>query len=402
MLRGSPRENGSEVPSHTNTSDAPAERHGAIPGAQTDERRREHAVEVTDVRKQFGTVAAVAGIDLALRRGEFFSILGPSGCGKTTLLRLIGGFEFPDSGRILIGGRDVTFEPPYVRRTNMVFQHLALFPHMSVEQNIMFGLRMKRTPAAEMARRTEEMLRLVRLQGYGERRISQLSGGQQQRVAIARALVNDPDVLLLDEPLGALDLQLRLQLQLELKRIHSEIQNTFVFVTHDQTEAIALSDRIAVMDHGKVVQVGSCRDIYERPRTTFVARFIGNTNLFEGTVADRDAESTLVQMGDNLARSLSGASAARGRSVYLSIRYERIRLRRDEPGQEPVSPAVNRFPGRVLSCRYMGSTLRYEIAGPAETRWGVDLSAKEGNHVFAAGDPVLLECDAADIVVLEE
>src|SRR4051794_231710 len=242
------------------------------------------AIAPTRVSKSFAGVAAVDDVTLEIRDGEFFSLLGPSGCGKTTTLRMIAGFETPDSGRVDLHGTDVTTVPANRRPVNMVFQHYALFPHMSIYDNVAFGLKVKRIPRDEHAARIGDLLRIVSLEGYEKRRPRQLSGGQQQRVALARALVNEPAALLLDEPLGALDVKLRKQMQLELKRIQNELGTTFVYVTHDQDEALAMSDRIAVMNRGQVEQLGSPREIYERPRTAFVADFIGSLNTLELTI----------------------------------------------------------------------------------------------------------------------
>src|SRR5215212_167577 len=238
-------------------------------------------IRLVGVRKHYGDVAAVDGVDLEVRRGEFFTLLGPSGSGKTTCLRMIAGFERPDEGRIELAGEDVSRLPPAERDVNTVFQDYALFPHMSVGDNVAYGLKVKKVAKAERARRVEEALEMVRLDGYGDRRPSQLSGGQRQRVALARALVNRPRVLLLDEPLGALDLKLRQQLQVELKRIQSDVGITFVYVTHDQDEALTMSDRIAVFRDGQIEQVGAPAEVYEHPVNAFVAGFVGTSNVLE-------------------------------------------------------------------------------------------------------------------------
>src|SRR6478609_8129356 len=245
------------------------------------------AVRLEGVRKSFGPVEAVRGVDLDIADGEFFSMLGPSGSGKTTVLRMIAGFETPTSGRVVLDGQDVTRVPPFDRDVNTVFQDYALFPHMTLEQNVAYGLRVKGVGRAERHRRASEALERVQLPGFGARRPSQLSGGQRQRVALARALVNEPKVLLLDEPLGALDLKLRQQMQVELKAIQRDVGITFVFVTHDQEEALTMSDRIAVFNDGAVEQVGTSTEVYERPATPFVAGFVGTTNLVEGDAATR-------------------------------------------------------------------------------------------------------------------
>ena len=237
------------------------------------------AVRLRGLRKQFGDVMAVDGVDLEIAQGEFFSLLGPSGSGKTTLLRMIAGFERPDAGSIELRGREVGQEPPYLRNVNTVFQDYALFPHMTVVQNVEYGLRVKGTPRADRRRRAEEALEMVQLTGFARRKPVQLSGGQRQRVALARAMVNEPEVLLLDEPLGALDLKLRQEMQTELKRIQRQVGITFILVTHDQEEALTMSDRLAVLDHGRIEQVGTPVDVYERPESGFVAGFIGVSNL---------------------------------------------------------------------------------------------------------------------------
>src|SRR5436853_573922 len=286
------------------------------------------ALKVLGVRKSYGPVVAVAGIDLVVDEGEFFTLLGPSGSGKTTLLRLIAGFERPDAGRIELGGRDVTSTPPYARETNTVFQDYALFPHMSVADNIGYGLRVKHVARQARARRVDRALDMVRLTGLGGRRPNQLSGGQRQRVALARAVVNEPEVLLLDEPLGALDLKLRQEMQIELKQIQKDVGITFVYVTHDQEEALTMSDRLAVLANGQIEQIGSPVDVYERPATEFVAGFIGISN-----VLTRDG-------------------------VRFVVRPEKIRMLAE--GEE-ADPGMTVELGRVEEVIYVGMNTRYVV-----------------------------------------
>ena len=259
------------------------------------------AVHVSGLRKHYGDVVALAGIELVIRAGEFFTLLGPSGSGKTTLLRLIAGFERPDAGKVELGGGDVTGVPPYARNVNTVFQDYALFPHMTVGQNIEYGLRVRRVPRAERREKVDGALEMVRLPGLGDRKPAQLSGGQRQRVALARAIVNEPQVLLLDEPLGALDLKLRQEMQLELLRVQREVGITFIYVTHDQEEALTMSDRIAVLNHGGIEQIGGPVEVYEQPRTPFVAGFIGVSNLIERdghTITVRPEKLVLIENGE--------------------------------------------------------------------------------------------------------
>jgi putative spermidine/putrescine transport system ATP-binding protein len=272
----------------------------AQPAAAGDPAAAAPAIHATSLRKRYGDVLALADVDLVVRAGEFFTLLGPSGSGKTTLLRLIAGFERPDVGRIELGGSDVTQLPPYARNVNTVFQDYALFPHMTVAQNIEYGLRVRRVPRAERREKVGRALEMVRLPGLGGRKPTQLSGGQRQRVALARAIVNEPQVLLLDEPLGALDLKLRQEMQLELQRVQREVGITFVYVTHDQEEALTMSDRIAVLSQGRIEQTGGPVELYEQPRTAFVAGFIGVSNLIERdghTITVRPEKLTLLDAG---------------------------------------------------------------------------------------------------------
>jgi spermidine/putrescine transport system ATP-binding protein len=317
---------------------------------------RSQSVAVQGVTKRFDDVAAVDDVSVAIGTGEFFSLLGPSGCGKTTTLRMIAGFERPDAGRILIGDTDVTQTPPHLRPVNTVFQSYALFPHLSVEQNVGFGLRFKDVSKQEAARRVGEALELVRLGGLGQRRPHQLSGGQQQRVALARALVLSPAVLLLDEPLGALDAKLRRELQVELKSIQREIGITFVYVTHDQEEALTMSDRLAVMAGGRIEQLGSPREVYEHPETAFVADFLGVSNLMRARVV----EGRRVDVGGVTLTAEQGEAHAG--VVRLTIRPERVRI---EP---PATQGENRVPATIERFVYLGSTTQVFVALPGGDR----------------------------------
>jgi putative spermidine/putrescine transport system ATP-binding protein len=323
-----------------------------------------HAVALENVRCEYGAVKAVDGVDLAIAAGEFFTLLGPSGSGKTTCLRLIGGFALPTSGRVLIEGRDLTDAPPYARPVNTVFQDYALFPHMNVRENVAYGLMVRGVEKAERHRRAAQMLELVRLPGVGERRPGALSGGQRQRVALARALINEPRVLLLDEPLGALDLKLREQMQAELKALQRRLGITFLFVTHDQHEALSMSDRVGVMNQGRLEQVGAPHEVYESPATRFVAEFVGAANLLEGALARRLAD---------------GAGCA-------LLRPERIRL-----GGESGARAR----GIVVDSQYFGSFVRLRVQTDS-TSLAVDLGAAAGAPP-PTGAQVNLHWDAAAI-----
>ena len=338
------------------------------------------AIRLTGLRKRFGTVTAVDGVDLDIARGEFFSMLGPSGSGKTTVLRLIAGFERPSEGRVLLAGTDVTDRPPFARDVNTVFQDYALFPHMDVVTNVEYGLRVKKVGRTQRRQRALEALDAVRLGGFGDRRPHQLSGGQRQRVALARALVNRPKVLLLDEPLGALDLKLRREMQVELKHIQRDVDITFVFVTHDQEEALTMSDRIAVFDAGRIEQVATPRELYERPATPFVAGFVGTSNLLRGPAATR----------------VLGAQGP------FSIRPEKITLLRRGPGPDPGTTGGRvTVSGNVVDVLYLGSSTHTVV----DIGDGTRLSALEQNRSTPGdtgrpGEQVLLSWERAHVVDL--
>jgi spermidine/putrescine transport system ATP-binding protein len=317
------------------------------------------AIGLVGVSKRFGGVDAVDDVSLEIAEGEFFSLLGPSGCGKTTTLRMVAGFELPDTGRIVMQGKDVTEVRANRRPVNMVFQQYALFPHMSVYDNVAFGLRVKRVPRAEHRGRVHEMLRVVSLEGFDRRRARQLSGGQQQRVALARALVNRPAALLLDEPLGALDVKLRKQMQLELKRIQHELGTTFVYVTHDQEEALAMSDRIAVMNGGRVEQTGSPREIYEHPRTAFVADFIGSLNALDLTIDELVGGYAVARFGDGERVVVPvGADRRAGETVRVAVRPERVQL-------GPAPDDGSRLEGTVAEIVFLGMYTQLHVDTPA-------------------------------------
>ena len=319
------------------------------------------AIELVGVEKEFTTgghdVRAVEHVDLRIAEGEFFSLLGPSGCGKTTTLRMIAGFEEPSSGQILLHGRDVVGVPPFRRDVNMVFQQYALFPHMDVFENVAFGLRRKKVEKGEIRRRVAEALALVELEGRETRRPRQLSGGQQQRVALARALVNQPRALLLDEPLGALDLKLRQAMQLELKRIQREVGITFVYVTHDQEEALTMSDRLVVMNAGRIEQLGSPRELYEHPATRFVANFIGTSNILTGRLERRGDAWALAGLGPDQRVLVAEAGDGReGQEVELAVRPEKIVLRTEH---DPPAPGRSALRVKITEVVYLGTSTQY-------------------------------------------
>jgi putative spermidine/putrescine transport system ATP-binding protein len=346
---------------------------GALPTIKSPE----VVLRLVDVSKSFGDVQAVDGISLDINAGEFFALLGPSGSGKTTCLRMVAGFERPSCGSIWLGGRDVTDDPPFAREVNTVFQDYALFPHMSVADNIGYGLRVRGVRKADRASRVDEALRTVRLESYGDRRPAQLSGGQRQRVALARALVKRPRVLLLDEPLGALDRKLREEMQVELKGLQRELGITFVFVTHDQDEALTMSDRIAVFNKGRLEQVGAPSDIYDRPTTPFVADFIGTSNIVEG----------------------AQATAIFGAPEPASLRPERIRL---GPIDHPPSAGESGTTGKVADLVNAGSTTRWVVTLDAGPIWVVTAPAGAVGSQFmpGRGEQVRLVWSTSSVYVL--
>jgi spermidine/putrescine transport system ATP-binding protein len=355
-------------------------------------------VRLERVSKLFGEMAAVDDLSLDIAEGEFFSMLGPSGCGKTTTLRMIGGFEEPTFGTVYLGGRDVTGLPPYKRDVNTVFQSYALFPHLDVKENVAFGLRRKKVPSDEIETRVKDAMALVDLIGFEKRKPPQMSGGQQQRVALARALVNHPKVLLLDEPLGALDLKLRKQMQLELKRIQQEVGITFIYVTHDQEEAMTMSNRIAVMRHGKIDQLGEPEAVYEHPSTEFVAGFLGASNMLDGMLGPANGDVATVNLvtGGTVrvpsARIPSDASGA----VRVGVRPEKITIETDT-GEPPAG--ANSVQGLLRMSTYIGVSHQYKVEGPG----GRDITVYVQNLGGAApqpGDAVRLTWDPANTFIV--
>jgi spermidine/putrescine transport system ATP-binding protein len=365
-------------------------------------------LEIRGLRKDYGSFAAVDDIDLTVPEGSFFALLGPSGCGKTTTLRMVAGLEEPTAGEIRIGGRDVAHLRPHQRPVNTVFQSYALFPHMTIFENVAFGLR--RRKERDIDARVNEMLELVELQHLAKRRPNQLSGGQQQRVAVVRALVNKPKVLLLDEPLGALDLKLRRQLQLELKRIQHEVGITFIHVTHDQEEAMTMADTIAVLNKGKAEQIGAPLDLYENPRTAFVAGFLGQSNLLSVQVVSRDAATVVLDFhGVRLTMPASRLSAT-GRAVEAGVRPEKIQL--TEPGRAP--SGTNTIDGTIIDASFIGVSTQYLVRAAADPEEEVTVFSQNSatelrrvgdrvsvywhpEHTFGLHEGAWIEADAAEV-----
>jgi ABC-type Fe3+/spermidine/putrescine transport system ATPase subunit len=354
-------------------------------------------VGIRGVVKRFGTVTAVSAVDLTVADGELFTLLGPSGCGKTTLLRLLAGFYQPDAGTIKFGDRVVNELAPYERRIGMVFQNYALWPHMTVADNVCYGLRLRRLPSEEIAQRLHEGLRKVNLVGFESRYPGQLSGGQQQRVALARALVLNPDILLLDEPLSNLDAKIRIQVRAEIRRLQQDLRITTIYVTHDQEEALSLSDRVAVMRDGHVLQVGPPRELYERPRTRFVADFVGTNNLVPGEVQGPDVN----RRGDLLVRTALGSlraiagGAVSGRCV-LAVRPENVAV--GSPGADD----GNRVAGKVSLVSYLGNTLRYDVETESGLVLKADIRDPWHHEPLPVGRPVTLSFPASVTLALSD
>ena len=352
-------------------------------------------IELKKLTKIFGEATAVNGIDLEIANGEFFSMLGPSGCGKTTTLRMIAGFEEPTSGQIMLADEEVTWTSPRKRKVNMVFQDYALFPHMSVRENVEFGLKIKKVKSEEAKPRIAEMISAVRLEGFEDRLPAQLSGGQRQRVALARALVNQPAALLLDEPLGALDMKLRKEMQLELKSIQQRTGTTFVYVTHDQEEALTMSDRVAVMNGGNVEQVAAPRELYEEPKTSFVAGFIGTSNLLTIPVDDRRAGIASASLGEGM-RLTCRDNGNGDPELTITIRPEKIKLVDDPDGEG------SRVRGRVLENVYLGSMTQLIVEIQTGERLIVhQLNDQSGDEPIAPGAEVVLGWETDHSFVIE-
>lgn len=376
--------------------------------------KSEFAVEFHDVVKIFptpegGQVNAVDHVSIKIKNGEFFSLLGPSGCGKTTSLRLMAGFEWPTSGEVVINGEKMGRKPPFQRPVNTVFQNYALFQHMTVFQNVAFGLEMEKVPKDEISRRVNEALEMVKLPSMGRRKPKQLSGGQQQRIALARALVKRPEVLLLDEPLGALDLKLRKEMQLELKALQEQVGITFIYVTHDQEEALTMSNRIAVMSRGKTLQIGSSVEIYERPNCRFVADFIGETNFLSGTIKEVNKDNVVVRVTDP-DQEITGIGIGKlsvGQAVAISIRPEKVKLV-DDDGSEIIGliGTENHFKGKVAVTAYIGSDTRIVLELGNKVRMKVweqnAVSTLDPEAYYSVGDAVRIIVPCENTLVLPE
>ncbi|MBO5198467.1 MAG: ABC transporter ATP-binding protein [Lachnospiraceae bacterium] len=359
-------------------------------------------LELNHISKSFGSTHVLTDISLSVRKGELITLLGPSGCGKTTTLRIIAGLELPDAGQVFLNGSDVTESEPNKRNVNTVFQNYALFPHMNVADNIGYSLKLRKLPRAKIQEAVKEALALVQLSGYEKRYPSELSGGQRQRVAIARAVVNEPDVLLLDEPLGALDLQLRRQMQLELKRLQKKLGLTFIYITHDQEEALTMSDRIAVMKDGRLEQIGTPAEVYDTPRTAYVARFVGSANVLSGTALRMEGANVIIACeGGTVMADARGCSYPEGTPLTFAVRSEYITL--------AASPVAYGIPSVITEKSFAGGMLRIAAAPTSDTasapeiiasRHGIDSELTPGDSVFIcfdASNAVLVESDQSSL-----
>jgi spermidine/putrescine transport system ATP-binding protein len=358
------------------------------------------AVETEDVVRTFGSSRALDSVSLTIRQGEFFSLLGPSGCGKTTLLRAIGGLDYPDSGIIRILGQNTAEIPAHKRPVNTVFQSYALFPHMTILENVGFGLRMKKIPKSDADSRIKKVMDMVQITQFADRKPAQLSGGQRQRVALARAIVNEPQVLLLDEPMGALDLKLRKELQVELLTLQRRLGITFICVTHDQEEALVMSDRIAVMRAGKIEQLGDAEELYEHPRTRFVGQFLGSVNLLEATVTSRSGNDIAVQTQVGPLRieaATQRSPAHKNDRFHLAIRPEKVTMHHRNEGS-----GENRIFVKVQQLMYIGSETHYDLdAGPMKLSAEI-MNAKVGSQGFDIGQEAMVHLPPAGLIVLDD
>lgn len=354
-------------------------------------------VSFEGVTKYFGEVMALDNLTLEVQSGEFLSLLGPSGCGKTTLLRICAGLETPTKGQIFLEGKDVTQVPAYKRPVNMVFQRWALFPHKTVAENVAFGLMVKKVSRAEIARQVRFMLELVKMEGYEDRYPRQLSGGQSQRVALARALVMQPKVLLMDEPLGSLDLKLRREMQIELINIHKRLGTTFVYVTHDQEEALTMSDRIVVMSHGVIVQDGTPTQIYQKPNSVFAAQFIGETILFKGRIEAQDERHSRVAVGDITLVCPRKDDLQLNQEVFVSIRPERVRI-----GHTPGNGLDNHLEGNIVNTIFKGPAVYYQVEIPGGQLITVQQNLEQDTPLHNAGFPVYLSWTSENCIVLSQ
>ena len=359
----------------------------------------DYDVEVRQVTKTYGATTAVRNVTLEVARGEFFSLLGPSGCGKTTLLRMVSGFLEPTSGEILIGGRPMRGVPPHRRPTSLVFQHLALFPLMTVYDNIAFGLRMRKVPEAEIRRKVTEKLELINLPSYVAKFPHQLSGGEKQRVAVARSLVIEPTVLLLDEPLGALDLKLREHMKAELKAIQRRVRTTFIYITHDQGEALSMSDHVAVMSRGRLEQVGGPAEIYEAPRTAFVAQFVGDNNAVAGRVVGQADGYAEVETAEGTFRVRNPLGLARGAAGVCFVRPEKLGVEGGEPRE---GPAANRLAGRVRELYYEGVIVKAHVTLASGRELQATIPTVSGAVLPAVGQPAVLRFYPDEAYVLAD